>query len=101
VTPTPLDYNISVVLYGRAVRMSTAALQASTNHHLLHDGETFALLGFVFGVTAFLITRRGRDGGPPDRTGFVSGRYLGLFYLRWPLLIMALVGLAIMVVAVA
>ena len=82
------------------MRASTAVLQASINHHLFHDGATFALLGFVFGAVALLVTRRGRGGGPPDRTGFVSGRYLGLFYLRWPLLIMALVGLVIMVAAV-
>jgi hypothetical protein len=79
---------------------SRGVVNASVNHHLLHDGETFALLGLVFGVTAFLITRRGRDGGPPSRTGFVSGRYLGLYFLRWPLLIMALVGFVIMLVAV-
>jgi len=82
------------------MRASTAVLRASINHHLFHDGATFALFGLVLGAVAFIVTRRGRHGGPPDRTGFLSGRYLGLFYLRWPLLVMAFAGLVIMVVAV-
>ena len=83
------------------MRVPIAVVNASVNHPLLRNGEAAALVGFVFAAVAFLVTFRGRNAVPPSRSGFLSGRYLMLFFARWPLLVVGFVGLVMIAIAVA
>jgi hypothetical protein len=77
-----------------AVALKTLAQGPS----LLARGEGIAFVGFMLGGLFLVSTRKGKETREYD--GFLRGRYLAQYYLRWPLIALGFAGLAMALVAI-
>jgi hypothetical protein len=73
------------------------AIFVALDRPLLRHGEGGAFAGLILGSLCLFSTLKGKRGGGP--AGFLQGKYLAAYYLRWPLLAGGVVGLVLMIVA--